>query len=47
MDFAGLSRCMALVVEVEWRVKSGRCEADQGLDFLLVELTRAFRAKHH
>jgi DNA polymerase-3 subunit delta len=43
MDFAALSNCMALVVEAEWRVKSGRCETDQGLDFLLAELTRAFR----
>jgi DNA polymerase-3 subunit delta len=42
MDFATLSKCMALVVDAEWRVKSGRCEADQGLDFLLAEMTRAF-----
>ncbi|MDR3359044.1 MAG: DNA polymerase III subunit delta [Desulfovibrio sp.] len=46
MDFAALSGCMALVMEAEWRVKSGRCEADQGLDFLLLEMTRAFRAVH-
>ncbi|MDR1659853.1 MAG: DNA polymerase III subunit delta [Desulfovibrio sp.] len=42
MDFATLSRCMALVMDAEWRVKSGRCEEDQALDVLLAGLTRAF-----
>ncbi|MDR2055589.1 MAG: DNA polymerase III subunit delta [Desulfovibrio sp.] len=42
LDFATLSGCMALVMDAEWRVKSGRCEADQCLDFLMAELARAF-----
>lgn len=43
VDFARLSKCMALIMDAELQVKSGRLEAGQSLDFLTTELTCLFK----
>ncbi|MDR2573068.1 MAG: DNA polymerase III subunit delta [Desulfovibrio sp.] len=44
LDFSTLAQCVGLIMDAEWQVKSGRCEVEQSLNFLLAELTNAFRA---
>ena len=42
LGFNGLSQGLALIMDTEWQIKSGRRSPEQCLDFLAAELCRLF-----